>query len=297
MDTLRVCSKCGDSKIINDFRCKNGKVCKQCYKEQHDISRKNRSKIDKDDIDKEKICTICRSSMIIKDLKSGSNICKKCHAERNMKYYNNRKEDIRKNIRNNMEKKQSTINNMKNIICKECSNSISPSEFNISVNKCKDCHRKKHREYMSSRKKDDPLFKFIANCRTRIYKIFVSKNNLRTKDLLGEELSFIEKWFKFCFVDTMTWENQGSGWHIDHVIPISKFDISSEKDVVYCFNWKNLSPLSSIKNITKKDNIIHSQIQEHINKLRLFISTYDTDKQNEVEEYISNIFLPYLTNN
>ena len=294
MEELRVCSKCEESKILQDFRCKNGKVCKKCYKEQNDIARKIRSKKDKDDIDKEKICIICRSSMTNKDFKPGSNTCKKCHTERNMKYYNNRKEDIRKNIRKNMEEKQSTINSMENIICKECDNSVLPLDFNISVNKCKDCHRNNNREYMSARKKDDPLFKFIANCRTRIYKIFVSKNKLRTKDLLGEEISFIENWFKFCFIDTMSWENQGSVWHIDHVIPISKFNISSEEDVVYCFNWKNLSPLSSIKNMTKKDNIIPSQIQEHINKLRLFVSTYHTDKNNEIEEYISNVFLPNL---
>ena len=46
--------------------------------------------------------------------------------------------------------------------------------------------------------------------------------------------------------------------------------------------------------MTKKDNIIPSQIQEHINKLRLFVSTYHTDKNNEIEEYISNVFLPNL---
>lgn len=46
---------------------------------------------------------------------------------------------------------------------------------------------------------------------------------------------------------------------------------------------------------TKKDNVIPSQVEEHISKLRLFISKYYIDKYNEVEEYISDVFLPFLT--
>ena len=65
--------------------------------------------------------------------------------------------------------------------------------------------------------------------------------------------------------------------------------------MIECFNWKNLCPLSKKDNVTKKDNVIPVQVEEHISKLRLFISKYYIDKYNEVEEYISDVFLPFLT--
>jgi len=46
----------------------------------------------------------------------------------------------------------------------------------------------------------------------------------------------------------MTWNNHGTGyngkgmkeWHIDHIIPCDKFDLSDPKQQEECFNYKNL---------------------------------------------------------
>jgi len=243
----------------------------------------------------EKFCKLCEETKNINDFHKKHNICNKCHSNRNNQYYHNRKKEINENRR---KKKDDKENNLKTQIieCRKCEISVSGDNFNFQYNTCKECQRKKHREYMQKRKQEEPLFKFIANYRTRVYKIFSDiDKNFSTKELLGEDLNFIKEWFDFCFSDEMNFGNQGSVWHVDHVIPISKFNAKDEDDVKNCFNWKNLCPLLKFDNISKKDNIMTLQINEHINKLKLFCER-KIDKKDEVEDYITNIFLPYLIN-
>jgi hypothetical protein len=294
VNTSKICYKCNETKVINDFE-KNRNICKICYFIQRKENKDKRIERDKNNPELDRICYICNINKKVKDFCLATNKCKECHANKNKGYYNNRKKEIRENIQKNIGQKQVELMSVNEIICLKCNSYISPSNFNVSMNKCKECHRKKHREYMINRKIKDPLFKFISNYRTRVYKILNKIKTQSTKELLGEDISIIKKWLEFSFTKEMTFNNQGSIWHVDHVIPISKFQVKNEEDVIECFNWKNLCPLLKRDNITKKDNILTYQVKEHINKLRLFVSTYYIDKYNEVEEYISDVFLPFLT--
>jgi hypothetical protein len=52
------------------------------------------------------------------------------------------------------------------------------------------------------------------------------------------------------FDDKMTWDNYGSYWHIDHIIPHSIFRYTSMKDPAFmeCWSLKNLRPLEARQN-------------------------------------------------
>lgn len=55
----------------------------------------------------------------------------------------------------------------------------------------------------------------------------------------------------------MNWENHGKGkgkWHIDHIKPISSFNITSYKcnDFKQCWSLNNLRPLWSHENQSRK---------------------------------------------
>lgn len=54
----------------------------------------------------------------------------------------------------------------------------------------------------------------------------------------------------------MNWGNYGVfGWHLDHIIPCAKFDLTNEEHVAVCFNWRNIRPLWGVDNYGRQDNV------------------------------------------
>lgn len=54
----------------------------------------------------------------------------------------------------------------------------------------------------------------------------------------------------------MNWSNYGVfGWHLDHIIPCAKFDLTNEEHVAVCFNWRNIRPLWGVDNYSRQDNV------------------------------------------
>jgi hypothetical protein len=62
-------------------------------------------------------------------------------------------------------------------------------------------------------------------------------------------------------------DNYGAELHIDHVIPLSKFDLNLLEEQVIAFNWRNTMPLSCIENLSKNNKILQSQVETHYKKL------------------------------
>jgi hypothetical protein len=56
----------------------------------------------------------------------------------------------------------------------------------------------------------------------------------------------------------MTLENHGIVWHIDHFIPVAKFDLSNPNEQMECFHWTNIQPLICTDN-RKKSNMIPTE--------------------------------------
>lgn len=99
----------------------------------------------------------------------------------------------------------------------------------------------------------------------------VLKTGKEAPDFLGCNAKFLELWFNFHFsIDTdFSISNHGI-WHIDHVIPINKWDLEKDEHKRLCFNWKNLMPLRARKNISKHDVIDLEQVAELNRRLKIF---------------------------
>jgi hypothetical protein len=47
-------------------------------------------------------------------------------------------------------------------------------------------------------------------------------------------------------------------WEIDHIKPISLFNLNNEDELLECFNYKNLQPLWKLENLLKSNKFISS---------------------------------------
>jgi len=50
----------------------------------------------------------------------------------------------------------------------------------------------------------------------------------------------------------MNWSNQGKIWEIDHIIPISKFDLTNQNEQKKAFHYTNTQPLFKTTQIAKQ---------------------------------------------
>lgn len=110
----------------------------------------------------------------------------------------------------------------------------------------------------------------------RLRKVILEKNS-STMNYIGCNIIYLREWFTYNFSSEMNWENYGSYWSIDHVIPVCKFDLTIEKEKLQCWNWTNLVPVSIKYNSTKK-NIDFNQLQNIIQTLEKFKEEGSTTK-------------------
>lgn len=73
-----------------------------------------------------------------------------------------------------------------------------------------------------------------------------------SRKLLGCSINEFKLYLESRFKKNMTWDNYGK-WHIDHIKPISKFDLTIEEEQKKCFHFTNLQPLWALDNIRKSN--------------------------------------------
>ena len=121
-----------------------------------------------------------------------------------------------------------------------------------------------NRKEQQKKRRENPDFRMESTLRRRARRCFIY--GPRSKEILGCTIHFLKLWFKYLFTKIdpyMTLENHGSYWEIDHVKPVSSFDLKNDDDVKVCFNWRNISPLEKSMNRAKSKNILEEVIQEH----------------------------------
>jgi len=89
-----------------------------------------------------------------------------------------------------------------------------------------------------------------------------AKSGRHWEDLVGYTIDQLKRHLEKQFDEHMTWENYGSYWHLEHIIPVSAFNFQSpeDRDFKRCWALKNLRPLEKIENI-KKSNKLEKHFQ------------------------------------
>jgi hypothetical protein len=109
------------------------------------------------------------------------------------------------------------------------------------------------RNYEKNRYKTDINFRLTKLCRGRIRKIIKGENkSVSTMKLIGCTPDELRQHLESKFEPWMNWENQGlGGWDVEHIIPMSKFNLICPVQQHACCHYSNLQPMEHIANIKK----------------------------------------------
>lgn len=116
-------------------------------------------------------------------------------------------------------------------------------------------YRKYWREYVANRYRTDVPYKIRSILSRNVRQGVKAKKDSSTLDVLGCDIQFFMQWLEYNFDQNMSFENHGSYWDIDHVIPCKSFDFNKKEDIEKCFHWSNMVPLEHKENIKKSDKI------------------------------------------
>lgn len=108
-------------------------------------------------------------------------------------------------------------------------------------------------KYRSSRRKKDSDFKLKTNLRSRLTRLI--RNKLKVGSVitdLGCSILELRKHLESKFQSGMTWTNYGD-WHIDHIFPLSKANLSNRDEFLRVCHYTNLQPLWAVDNIRKSN--------------------------------------------
>jgi 5-methylcytosine-specific restriction endonuclease McrA len=110
------------------------------------------------------------------------------------------------------------------------------------------------KEYCKKYRKHNITCKLNKNMSGSIRKALkANKNGRHWEDLANYTLEELKNHLESQFDNCMSWNNYGSYWHIDHIVPLSAFNFSKPEDYEFQLAWslENLQPLKASKNISK----------------------------------------------
>lgn len=241
---MKICSKCKREKELNEFSdrkdSKDGKrgQCKEC------------------ELINKKVYYQKRAEKIKEHKKQRYQLNKPTILAKCKNYYKKNKEKIIKDVslwqKTNPDKRSK-------IARKYYENTIEQrEEYGKNYYQSnKERMRPIRNDYQKRRKANDPLYKLAFTVREKTCKALRNGHKaIKTMELLGCTVEQLKEHIQSQFQKGMTWENWAhKGWHIDHIIPISSFDLSKEDEQRICFHYTNLQPLWAEENLKKSNKI------------------------------------------
>lgn len=185
---------------------------------------------------------------------------KKCYNKHQDKRLNQKKEYYKSNCTtiNKKNYKYQSINKEKISEQRKQYRQNNIEKIKIANKNWRQNNKYKLNEYYRLKAKNDLNFRLARNIRSRIKATI--KGHIKSQsslELLGCSLEQVRQHIESKFQEGMGWNNWSFyGWHIDHIRPISSFDLSDPVQQEQCFHYTNLQPLWAKDNLSKGDKII-----------------------------------------
>jgi hypothetical protein len=287
------CSICKIDKQLSEFyiRSETGnyrKDCKECLGKRKIELRKKNTIINKEKlktIDKTQIktCSNCNKEKQLSEFsispanKTGFySWCLVC----SRKKYKNQKKNIIQYTKNDV-KKCTQCNKTKNIfenfrikhskdgysnICKECDKIYSKSV-------AKELYQKKKHKLATNIQ-----YKLSENIRARLRILLgnIKIKKPKTEKLIDCNLDDFTKHLNKLFYKDISFDNYGTTWHLDHIIPCDWFNLTEIDQLKACTHYTNLQPLLINDNSVKSNRLdwIHPKSGYKITFLRLIYNKF-----------------------
>lgn len=195
-----------------------------------------------------KICSCCRSLLGLENFRRCSaskdgkqNYCKSCQLKKSREHYLKNLADINSNRRNRYEEfseERKEIFRVRNRRWRDSNSGY--------VAPCRAANPRYDADWRKQKYATDKTFKLLVVLRNRQRSEILRAKSLKSDSTLGlTGCSEAELWryLKSKFEPGMTEENYGPVWHIDHIKPCAKFDLTDPAQQQACFHWTNLQPL------------------------------------------------------
>lgn len=114
-------------------------------------------------------------------------------------------------------------------------------------------YKKNAREYSRKKKLDDEQYRLSIKLRQRLNSA-VKRNYIsgKTIDDLGCSIEAFKLYIERQFKPGMSWENREK-WHLDHIRPLSSFNLSDQNQFSAASHYTNIQPLWPKENLAKNE--------------------------------------------
>ena len=230
------------------------------------------------------ICNKCRQTKTTDNYRKYS---EKTYAKTCKNCYNETDKIRKKNLR---KKKAETFL----ATCEKCNEDKKLNEFSklkkyykkkICISCYPDFLREQKTEWCKKESNNNINYRLKKSLASRLRTVLIKNDS--TMNYIGCNIQYLREWFEYNFTSEMKWDNYGSYWSIDHIIPVCKFDLTIEDEKLCCWNWSNLMPVTVKYNSSKKEIDIN-QINYILNKIEKFKEEGSTTKWFSKEFILNN---------
>lgn len=272
-NVINTCNKCSVS-LTDEDKIKGRNICKECraIKRKEYVENKLSNKYST--FDGTLKCSSCSKVLTLENCTRNRPMCKDCTNAKSRDYKRMNREKVSESRK---EYYQTNKGRIAEYYKKHYKNN--KDTYMDNNRKWREANRKHIREQYNERLRSNPTLRLIKNCRTRIWTVLKNYNGKENKtvEYLDCDIDFFKKWLQYNFTDSMTFDNYGTYWHVDHVIPCSRFDLTDEDSIKHCFRWTNLQPLEGVENMMKQDNVNNVEVKSHYKKVKKFATENKID--------------------